>query len=115
MIGSNIDEIAYFMRKQKKVYLYSFSADKLTVTEGIVWKAKGEYAKESSRFSSIDKGYDVSDEPGVVFNRTVWLSDRNDKKAMRILVKYERTKIAELRNKIKEHQNLIMVIKEGLE
>ena len=52
-------------------------------------------------------------DPEVVYNKILWLPDRDDDKARQILIEYEESQICKLQDKIQNHQAKINTLKEG--
>lgn len=107
-------------------YLYSMWNDRFTVYEGRIegtiviavdpLTEEERVIRDYARFRSTDpraKSYQCSVYEGVVFNKTVWLSERNDQKAKEIFLQYEESKIKELEDLIESHKKFIEVLKEN--
>ena len=56
----------------------------------------------------------VSNAPGVVYNAMVWLKERDDVLAAGLLVEHESYQIAQLKEKIKNHENKIDILYKGV-
>lgn len=101
-----------------KGYLYSMWSGKLRVHEGYVEESKyarGRYHFHVTRGGKPIKRLMCSVEPGVITNATVWLPERDDQKAIDILVQYELEQIEKCKEKIEHHENKIETLKKGIE
>ena len=56
----------------------------------------------------------VSNTPGVVYNAMVWLEDRDDERAVRILIEYQNQQITLLEEKILNHKHKINILAKGV-
>lgn len=100
----------------ENVYLYSvWNGSKLKVFEGYIEEIK-RYAEGSNvryRFMSKDRRhhYICSEEEGVIFNKVVWFTKPDEKRAKQVFIEYENDVIEELRLKIKAHEAVIETLK----
>jgi len=98
-------------------YLYSLWNDGfLAIKEGSV----GKYGHtdcfgqpiHDAYFSFRTRGYrQIQDTPGVVYNATVWLVERDDQLAKNILLEYENQMISLLEEKIENHRRKVSILK----
>ena len=58
------------------------------------------------------KKFDCAADEGYIHNKTVWLQERDKRKAADILIEYEETLISKLRLQIKNHERLIASLKD---
>lgn len=87
----------------KNGYLYSMWNGIFTVYEGYLHSS---IPRQHPHFKckNLRKGLGVAHKEGEIYNAMVWLYDRNDDKARKILLDYEETLIRELQARIENHQ-----------
>ena len=94
-----------------KAYLYSIKTGKLVVYEGFVtptiWDLR-------LRFLGKKKRLLVPLEPGEVCDSSLWLSERDDAKARKLLIRNEERHLLELYKQVANHQDKIKTL-EGVE
>lgn len=105
--------------KRTKGYLYSIWRDYLKIYEGEAITL--EYINENHRrikprrvslfVMNNGKKFGCSEEPGVVFNKMVWLTEKNDDIGRDLLIEYERLCIERLKEKIYGHRHTIEILK----
>lgn len=92
-------------------YLYSVWSGTLKCHKGIIKDINSSRHKDTGRFASKD-GTVVwcSKNPGEVYNAIIWLPEKDDKKAKRLLVEYYDSRIMEEEAKIAELQKKIDIL-----
>lgn len=97
------------MSNEPKIYLYTRWQGKFKVLEGHVEYSR--YYRGHARFiyqnGRKEKYVQCGLEAGIVSNRVVWLTERNDELARKIFIEYERDRISELEYKIVCHRQNI--------
>ena len=91
---------------QRKGYLYSMWSGALKVYEGCVEQSVhggDRYHFYVRRGTKIIRRVMCNGHPGFVSNATVWLEERDDKKAIDILIQYENEQIEELKDRIRKY------------
>lgn len=94
--------------------LYSLWSGEFRVAEGSVFTVKGFEKYGTFRFNDRDKIVTCHLEPEKVYNAMVWLPERDDQKAIQILLKYHENKIKELKEKINGHLKNMGLIRGGI-
>lgn len=93
--------------KRDNVYLYSKRSGRVEVRQGYV-RPTSAYSVTSARFTYNRGGKDAylqcTLEPCVVHNGVVWLTERDDEKALKLFVEHEQVAIHELKDKIERHE-----------
>ena len=117
---------------KEKAYLYSlWKSEKLMRFEGKIEECindkgysyrlgRNEYSNPYGLFKEKEKpvrsrshnSYECSLEEGVVWNNMLWLSQRDDKKAAEIFIKYQQELLEELMKRVKAYQRKIDMLKE---
>ncbi|MBR5862180.1 MAG: hypothetical protein IKZ08_02520 [Bacteroidales bacterium] len=85
-------------------FLYSRWGGVYEVLEGTI--RRNAYSRDHGTFTTGRPKYkrrQCSVEPGVVFNASVWLPERDDDKARKLLMEYEWQCILRLQKKIEQH------------
>lgn len=95
-------------------YLYSTWCGVLSVEEGSVKTFNGE-TNYGVFCSNNDKTLLCHIEPEKVYNAMVWLPERNDQKAIDILVQYYEKEINKLKEKIELKQIKIEILRKGVQ
>lgn len=98
----------------ENAYLYSMWSGRLKAYEGSVYVYHGAATRPASFVIKNEKRFMCSDKPGEVCNAVVWLAEKDDKLARKILIEYEEKQIAALMEKVENHQSKIFILKEGL-
>ena len=113
-------------------YLYSlWKSEKLMCFEGKIEKCvngkgysyrlgRNEYSNPYGLFTANEKpvhsrshnSYECSLEEGIVWNNMLWLSQRDDKKAAEIFIKYQEELLEKLMKRVKAYQRKIDMLKE---
>lgn len=105
--------------KRMKGYLYSIWSGRLRVFEGEVVTVERKYdsygiRKQSSYFLvNAKKKVTCGEEPGVIYNKMVWLTERNDDIGRKLLIEYEEVCIEQLKEKIDNHKYVIKLLNEA--
>ena len=75
----------------KDVYIYSLWKGKFLIHNGDVHVRKN-YSRYVNHATFLDRtdvrSYSCNSEPGVVYNQTVWLYEKDDEKAIQLLIDY---------------------------
>ena len=98
-----------------KGFLYSTWSGLFRVYEGRV--VMSAYNKNNILFEQEAPARNViqcAKDPEVVYNKILWLPERDDDKARQILIEYEEFQICKLQDKIQNHQAKINILKEGI-
>jgi hypothetical protein len=95
-----------------KAYLYSLWSGKLKVYEGPIY---GTEYSDTGTFKTKEKRFKCSNQEGVVANSVVWLSEKDDKRAKKILIEYWESGKAVLQERIDNYDKKIEVIKKNME
>lgn len=99
-----------------KGYIYSMWSGKLVVHEGYVLPSKNGRPGRFYRYRG-DKllGSIMCDnEPGVIVNSAVWFEERDDKKAIDMLIQYELDQIESCEVRIENHKAKIQMLKKAV-
>lgn len=113
----------------EKAFLYSlWQSHTLRVYEGLVKRITrnpdwnyGELhsvetlfeCDETKKVYSLQKSsYTCADKEGQVYNKMVWLSSRDDRRAKDIFIEYEEREIKKLEARIDSHRRIIEFLKE---
>lgn len=102
------------MPTESKVYLYSRWQGKFEVLEGHVefssyWRGHGRfiyYRHQKEKY--VLCGF----KEGVISNRVVWLTKRDDDLARKLFIEYEEGRISELEDEIKRRKQNIQALKD---
>ena len=90
-------------------YLYSLKDGKVRCQEGNVYKKAGDYRYNRVRIF-IREDYShvkCAVAEGEIYNGYVWLTEKNDRKAINIMLEHERLRISKLKEQINNHEERI--------
>lgn len=93
-------------------YVYSMWSGRLVMYRGTAYTSIHEGL--ANFITESGKRLQCSVEPNVVYNAIVWLVERDDEFAKRILIDYEEKQISKLQEKIDNHRHKIRLIEEGV-
>lgn len=93
-------------------YLYSLWNDQFTVTEGFVYIFSGT-RRDHAQFDCRERtDYVVVDPiPGTIRQAKLWLLERDDELAKRLLRKYHEDCITDLKKKVQGHEQKLDILK----
>lgn len=97
-------------------FLYSTKTGILKVYEGDVYLVRSGHSRLSDRCIFVVDGLRHNicmEKPGEVYNCLVWLPERDDNKAIDILIKNEEFAIWKLHNEIEYHEKRIKMLDES--
>lgn len=101
------------MSDSQKVYLYSIGDEGLSVLEGYIDHRKRYY---NNRLPfRIDGHFKLmcGRKSGSMYNGHVWLPERDDESARKILMEYENARIKDLERQIENHKKKIKILNES--
>lgn len=97
---------------ETRAYLYSINDDgTLNVREGLLqpgihrWSRQGRFTPDGGKWCF------VSNDPGSLYHRKMWLPERDDERATQIYIEYHERRIKESERSIVTHQKAIDVLK----
>lgn len=93
-------------------YLYAMWHDRITIKEGHV-DLRNFHGRREAVFYYGDKIFERNrchPESGKVLNGRLWLPERNDELARKLLIEYNEQCIEELRVKISKHEEKIRIL-----
>jgi hypothetical protein len=90
--------------KRDNVYLYSRRSGRIEVRQGNIRPNTRYKARFIFDRCGRDAYLQCTLEPGVVYSGVVWLTERDDKKALELFVEHEQIAIKELQDKIERHE-----------
>lgn len=96
-------------------FLYSTWSGKLKVTPGKVLQVKGFESLGTFCSENDEKMVTCHLESEKIYNAMVWLSERDDEKAIDLLVKHHEREIEKLKTKIENHLIKINTIRRGIQ
>lgn len=91
-----------------KAYLYSIKTGKLVVYEGFITPSSYNLRV---RFFGKRKKVMCYSEPGEVFESSLWLPERDDNKARKLLIEFEEELVARYRERVQDHLSKIHTLK----
>lgn len=103
--------------KRTRGYLYSIWTGRIIVAEGYAEMILMNRNDVQGRFivediaSNKKKRYQCAAAPRLMFNKVIWLEERDDDLAKSLFIKYEEQCIKELEEKIKNHEQNIKTLK----
>ncbi len=93
-------------------YLYSLWNDQFTVTEGTVVICSGNRRAHAKFDCDTKREYIVVDPaPGMIRQAKLWLHERDDELARRLLREYHEECIADLKKKLHSHEQKLDILK----
>lgn len=93
-------------------YLYSLWNDQFTVTEGFVYILSGERRAHAKFYCEDRPNHVVIDPaPGVIRQAKLWLTERDDERAKRLLREYHEDRVTELKKQIASHEQKLDILK----
>lgn len=92
-------------------YVYSMWSGRLIAYKGTAYTSIHEGM--ANFYTESDKKIQCSTEPGTIYNAVIWLTERDDELAKKLLIDYEEKQISKLQEKIDNHRHKIKTIKEG--
>lgn len=96
-----------------KAYLYTVGDDnKLNVRAGTFIPGHQRWAKQGRFTPNKGRWCFVSNEPGKMHYRKLWLPERDDERAMALYIKYHEDRIEEFERNIETHKRAITALKE---
>lgn len=96
-------------------YLYTMYGGKLKVYEGHVEPGRWDTGKFIAQRDIIRTyRHTCNNKPGIVTNASVWLPEKNDTKAVDILVRYEMIQIEACEERIANHKLKIKMLQEAV-
>lgn len=102
------------MSDKQKVYLYSIGDEGLLFLEGYIDHKRRYYGGNrlpfciDGRFKSM-----CGRKSGYMYNGHVWLPERDDELARKILMEYENARIKDLERQIESHKKKIKILNES--
>lgn len=98
----------------EKGFLYSIWTNEFRVYEGKVLSTNRKSLDGLAFFCFARIRINCSLKPGEIYNSMVWLKERNDQFAIDIMIKYQEEQIKNLKRKIDNHSNKIILIQGGI-
>ena len=111
----------YSLWKSEKLMCFEGKIEECVNDKGYSYRlGRNEYSNPYGLFTANEKpvrsrshnSYECSLEEGVVWNNMLWLSQRDDKKAAEIFIKYQEELLEESMKRVKAYQRKIDMLKE---
>lgn len=103
----------YIIFNQSQGYIYSLRR-KMFVEEGFHQVIGWEGTRARKGIFKVNGAiHRCAEQPGKVFNSSLWLTKRDDELAMRLFIECEQAAIDELTRRIEHHRERIKVLKDN--